>query len=696
MKKTKLFRLIIAVTTAIILVVSGSISAMACTGFYMGSETTDNGSTFWGRSEDIRASYSKLLMVHPAETHEAGSYYSSSTGFKWPYPEKTLRYLMVKDSVFNESITPEPYAEAGVNEKNVAISATVTLSGAKSGILGTNDPQVSSRNGGLAETDLASVVLMQAVSARDAMELVAKIIDTVGAAGREGFTVSDPKEVWYMEILSGHQYVAVKAPKDKIAVSPNVTMLDAIDITDTENVIASPNLIQVAEKAGTLVKDDNGRIRIASSYANITSVANRLYLGYYYLKGVDAAKALTTWPNPYFIDPRPAKNYSLYEAMRLLAYHGNAADSTDGKYNANPTGNGSAIGNGGTVESHVFENRSNMPDALSTVEWITMGPAEFSLYLPYYGSLITDTYESYWNADTKTFNEDSFYWVCRQIFTLSNEHRSAVDSSVSSFLEKYQKSLIDQQKSVDEAMLRIYNYDPALAQQKATELSKAVAGEAFANLKILLKALQDYAASATIARAAFALPESLTTAAPHYDIDVVGGADVPGDFQVTVDKEKKAVSVKGSGYVPNESLSVRVAYNSIPTAGANDAEAVVTADEKGNFETSLQSDAITKAPWLGGEKYYAAVAGSSASAPVFASAAKINAPLRLNVRLKAPYQLNISIDSTTWEYRSSNPAVAKVDKNGLITPVRVGTSVITVSATDGSGVSASIMLNVAT
>ncbi|MDR1156799.1 MAG: C69 family dipeptidase [Oscillospiraceae bacterium] len=502
-----------AVSLTVVFFVVTAIGASACTSFYLGKGTTENGAVIWGRSEDISARYAKLYRVHPAETHGEGEDYVSSTGFRWPYPAQTLRYTYVADSVLNEGYTPEPYAEAGINEKNVAISATVTLSGMRTAITGSRntlglDTLVSTQNGGLAETDLTSVVLMQATSARHAVELVAEVVDTVGAAGTEGFMVSDPDEVWYMQLLSGHQYVAVKAPADKIGFSPN--MPGNVDVSDVENVVASPGLISVAQQAGTLRLDEAGFIKIADSYANLpTSVAGRLWLGANYLHDEETAKALTPGYISYFQSPRPEKNYTLYEALRLLAYRGEGTSKDAGS----GTGNSSAIGNDGTVEAHVFETRDDLPTPLATVEWLSIAPPEFGVYLPFYGALVTETYEMYGRPDTASYNNadpdaNSMYWVFRELYTLCKGPRDATElgsralrtrygAGVQAFWERYQKSLIAQQTDVDAAMVEIYEHNPALAQKKATDISKAISEEAYVYAKALLRELKAFQAAGT-------------------------------------------------------------------------------------------------------------------------------------------------------------------------------------------------------
>jgi dipeptidase len=539
MKRKRILKKAFIFTLVVMLVISNSVTALACTAFYLGKDTTSNGSVIWGRSEDISASYRKQFMVHPAETHEDGEMFVSSSGFTWPYPEKTLRYTLIKDSYLNERQTPEPYAEAGMNEKNVAISATVTLSAGKTAIVGTSgiDRHVTTRNGGLAEQDLATVVLMQATSARDAVELVARIVDEKGSAGREGFFVSDPNEVWYMQLLSGHQYIAVKCPDDMVGFSPNITGNVYSNINDTENVIASPGLISVAEQAGTLVLDDDGFIKVADSYGNpMTNVPARLWLGHYYLRGQEAADALLPGYMDFFSAPRNTK-YTLYEAMRLLAFRGEDTP----KYAGSGTSNSTAIGNDGTVEAHVFETRDNMPDALATIEWLCVAPPEFGVYVPHYSSLITSTFDKYYSPDSNAYNnndpdDNSMYYVFRELFTLckgprnstnlgSLEMRTRYGAKVKEFWERYQLSLIAQQADVDKAMLEFYNESPVLAQKKATRISHAISKETYEYAKQILKELKEFQNAQTEGQF---VPSVLLDekALPHYSFDALNDKTV--------------------------------------------------------------------------------------------------------------------------------------------------------------------------
>ena len=73
-----------------------------------------------------------------------------------------------------------------------------------------------------------------------------KIVEEKGAAEGNIVTIADKEGIWYMEILSGHQYVAILFPEDRYAVFPNTFFLGHVDFSDKERTIASKDV----EKSG--------------------------------------------------------------------------------------------------------------------------------------------------------------------------------------------------------------------------------------------------------------------------------------------------------------------------------------------------------------------------------------------------------------------------------------------------------------
>ena len=540
-------------------VAAGSVtSAGACTGMYIGSEESANGSTFVGRSEDIGKLYDKVFEVIPAADHADGDMYEGGDGFSMPYPARTYRFTVMRDSVkagdtiFNAdgSIASIAFGEAGMNEKGVAASATVSTdynAAAKAA-----DPL--NGDGGLCEVSLNSVILMQAESARDGVKKLAAIIDEYGSGECNSITISDANEVWDFETLSGYQYVAVRMPKDKVSVNPNMVVMNEIDVSDKENVIASPDLISLPQEKGFLVSsqlNEEGvenitKIDIQKTYGAKDfgdSQYSRYWQGVNYLNSelsssVDIYRenADTVPAGPFNMLFDADRKIDTYEALRLLAYRGEGT-----KYDSNTKGK-YAIGNENQAECHVFEIRQDMPEALSIVQWQTMSRAEFSVYLPYYSNLLTDTSDIFkseyleWIDDIEEVIDDddfpadtSAYWVYAAINDLCDNDRERYGANVKKFWENYQKQLIAQQADVDAAMKQIYAYSPALAEQKATELGKAVSEEAFGYAKSILTELRAFIAEHGNDKEVF-VPTVLTeNKLPTYSINMEGvnGTGIP-------------------------------------------------------------------------------------------------------------------------------------------------------------------------
>ncbi|MDR1412549.1 MAG: Ig-like domain-containing protein [Actinomycetes bacterium] len=703
----------IILTMALVL---GSVApAVACTQVYFGADTTDSGAYYYGRSEDISNSYSKLRKVVPAADHEPGTQYESSTGFKWPYPEHSLRYTITPDSYYNEHISPEPYGEVGMNEAGVAVEGTVTLGRAKDEITapGTGDPQVSSRNGGWAETDLATVLLMNAHTAREAIQLAKEIIETVGAAGREGFQVSDAKEVWYMEMLSGHNAVAIKLPKDKVGFSPNRTMIGAVDLSDTQNVIATRNFLELPTRVGTLVTDAFGNIISNQSYASSTNATTgRTYLGYYYLQGVSAAKSLDNQPQQLLLDPRRDNPYSLMDAQRFLAFHGDENDALDGKYLSYTNGNGNAIGNRGTVEAHITEVHDTYPPAVAQIEWMAMASAEFSIYVPSYGNLVTDVYHGYYDADSDKSARDygSIYWVARGLQDFGDgtsatdnvNARANVAPALSALLKSWQTKLNLQSDTVEQGMIALALHDPSKLETVATALYVNIGEETYDFMKQAYDEIKDWKDNGSTD---VWLPSpSLAALSPHYSLDVLTGdagqaiADLPfvdllGISPTSDDDLSLYVGASTSipvTFTPIDASNKGLQWSSAdPSIASVDGVGQVTANKAGTTTITVKADY-----WPDGASYTFAKT-VIVKQPV--TSLKLSATtLALTVGSASTVSATVlpgSAQNKSIFWKTSNPSVATVI-DGVVTAVGKGSATISAVAADGSDVVDSVTVTV--
>ena len=463
----------------------------ACTGFIIGKDLTTDGSTLYGRTEDLEPNHNKNFVVRERKYNKAGDKFVDETnGFSFDLPAVSYKYTAVPD------VTPEQgvFDEAGFNEEGVSISATVSASANDD--IQKVDPYVKD---GIAESALTSVVLPHVKTAKEGVELLAKIVREKGAAEGNIVTIADKTGVWYMEILSGHQYAAIKFPDDKYAVFPNTFFLGSVDKNDTENTILSADLEKTARDAGTY-KEINGSFHIAQSYNPPLAEADRsrVWSG---IKALDP-NADVNYDDEYFeLMHSTSDKLSLRDAMNLQR---NRLEGTDFKPQDQMELDGKGIpdrtkvdpvykypiSNPNVMEAHIFQLKDNLPaNTGGGILWLAMGSPRNAPYLPYYGN-ISNTSQPYQEMST-AYNENSWYWTVSRINDLVAKYPELFeDGSIRSEIERMESQWMEEQPTHDNEQISL-SEQPEQASLKATKDSMERADSVFKRLKEIQKIAED-------------------------------------------------------------------------------------------------------------------------------------------------------------------------------------------------------------
>ena len=383
-------KLLVYVTTIVTAVILATVSASACTMIYVGSDYTDDGATYLARSEDYSNSYNKIAYVSEHGKHAAGSTYEGCYGFTHTFTHDSYSYTATADD-FLSGTCPDcgqkhahtPMEECGTNEKGVSVSAMVTLSWNSK--LKAADPMVS---GGMCESDMTTVLLGEATTAKEGVELLMNIYDTVGAEERSGVLIADQNEAWYVENYTGHQYIAIKLTSNMIAISPNMGAIGLVDLDDTDNVIASADIINAAKTAGTYVGDEEANtIDFRGSYSN-TSINARMINGLNYLLGETKFASDNITSADFTIsnvkDGEIVPLYTPIKTNRTIT----TKDMVD-FYKVN------GIGNTSNLEWHIFQVRPTGAMETATIQWLGIENGQYTVAIPYYPVLTTKMYDGY-------------------------------------------------------------------------------------------------------------------------------------------------------------------------------------------------------------------------------------------------------------------------------------------------------------
>ena len=463
----------------------------ACTGFIIGKDLTTDGSTLYGRTEDLEPNHNKNFVVRERKYNKAGDKFVDETnGFSFDLPAVSYKYTAVPD------VTPEQgvFDEAGFNLEGVSISATVSASANDD--IQKVDPYVKD---GIAESALTSVVLPHVKTAKEGVELLAKIVREKGAAEGNIVTIADKTGVWYMEILSGHQYAAIKFPDDKYAVFPNTFFLGSVDKNDTENTILSADLEKIAQDAGTY-KEINGSFHVAQSYNPPLAEADRsrVWSG---IKALDP-NADVQYDDEYFeLMHSTSDKLSLRDAMNLQR---NRLEGTDFKPQDQMELDGKGIpdktkadpvykypiSNPNVMEAHIFQLKENLPASTGGgILWLAMGSPRNAPYLPYYGN-ISNTSQPYQEMST-AYNENSWYWTVSRINDLVAKYPELFeDGSIRSEIERMESQWMEEQPAHDSEQISL-SEQPEQASLKATKDSMERADSVFKRLKEIQKIAED-------------------------------------------------------------------------------------------------------------------------------------------------------------------------------------------------------------
>ena len=372
--------------------------AFACTAVFLGSNLTADGSTVFARLEEYSSDegWPKLFEVIPEGVHPAGEGYTGCYGFTWTFTHDSYGYTAFRDNN-SRGVCPDcggthahtPYQAGGTNSKGVSVTATETL--VAKGAVTAVDP--FNTESGIEEAEIPTVLLSEASSAREAMLLLTSIYATTGAYGASGVIVADSDEAWYIENLSGSQYIAVRLNADLVFVCPNISAIGLVNLNDTENVAASGGLIETAVRAGTFSGDaEAGLIDYAASFDGVpdsvyprlaaglnTLSGENVYPGHLTSSGIEGSAFRISNVNPEGNIVPP------YTNIRLKGKPG--VRDVMAFYQQEP------ISRHRSLETHIFQISG--PADQGTVEWVSMADNRSSVFVPWYPMETTEVFGSF-------------------------------------------------------------------------------------------------------------------------------------------------------------------------------------------------------------------------------------------------------------------------------------------------------------
>ena len=387
----------------------------------VGKKASLDGATMAARNDDTFTPKCPLhYVVYPAYHDQPNQIKSYLNNFVGDRPADGYQYQgMPNVEVEKEGV----YDENGFNEKNVGMSATESVY-ANERVLAFDPLNTDS---GLNEDVIVSMVLPFINSAREGVEYLGKLVKKYGSAEGNGVIFIDKDDVWYMEIVTGHHWVAQRIPDDCYAVTGNRVAIQEVDFDDPDNFMWSDGIVSFVEDHNLNPDMDGWNFRRIFGTANVFDQhynTPRQWYGHHLLYP-DLKLDPLDFDLPFVM--KAPKKISLEDIEYFLGSHyqntpydplGHDGSEQD-KKRFRP------ISLNRTQNSHVLEVRTDLPEHAQTINWMTFGGVpSFAPYLPLFGN-VNEVPDAYANTPADfDLDKPSAYWLYRSLSMIVESHHS--------------------------------------------------------------------------------------------------------------------------------------------------------------------------------------------------------------------------------------------------------------------------------
>ena len=440
---------------------------MGCTTILVGKNASFDGSTMVARTEDAPSGvFRAKKFVNVAPEEQPRKYKSVISKVEIDLPNNPVRYTAVPNAILDNGI----WGQCGANEYNVSMSATETIT-SNERVLGA-DPLVDC---GIGEEDIYTIVMPYIASAREGVTFLGNLLEKYGTYEMNGIAFQDENEIWWLETIGGHHWMARRVPDDSYVIMPNQLGIDKFDFDDAfgakKEFMCSADLLDFVKKYHldlSIDGDFNPRHAFGSrSDADHTYNTPRAWILQRYFNpttntydGINADYRPDSDNLPWARIPE--KKITVEDIKYALSHHyqGTEYDSYSKDIHSVKKGTLRPIGINRTNFLGLVQIRPYMPDELKCLQWLAIGSCVFNAIVPFYTNI--NRTPDYLANTTNQVTTENFYWTNRLIAALCDAHfadtashieryQLKVQSQSTALINKYDEKFIAEKVSKDSA-----------------------------------------------------------------------------------------------------------------------------------------------------------------------------------------------------------------------------------------------------
>ena len=322
----------------------------------------------------------------------------------------------------------------------------------------------------LGEEDFVVLVLPYIRSAREGVLRLGSLLEQYGTYESNGIAFCDRDEVWWMETIGGHHWIARRVRDEEYVIMPNQFGLDRFDMEDAkkdgrENLCSADLEAFIAEYR--LDGNNDGAFNprlIFGSHEDSDHVYNTPR-AWYMARYFNPTSRRWTGPDADYTPESdnipwswvPERKITVEDVKTVLSsyYQGTPYDPY-GRGSGPDKGRYRPIGISRTGVTGILQIRDSAHGAQG-IEWIAYGSNAFNACIPLYTD--TDKLPDYVSRVSLDVDVRNFYWASRLIGLLVDAHYSACQQP----LERYQQQILTESRKI------LNEYDKKIASAKDRE-----------------------------------------------------------------------------------------------------------------------------------------------------------------------------------------------------------------------------------
>ncbi|MBO4356485.1 MAG: C69 family dipeptidase, partial [Clostridia bacterium] len=275
------------------------------------------------------------------------------------------------------------------------------------------------------------------------------LLEKYGTYESNGIAFNDENEVWWLETIGGHHWIARKVRDDECVIAPNQFGMDYFDFNDA---FGAQNEFLCSKDLREFIKDNyldmnttdcfNPRFAFGSrsDADHVYNTPRAWFMGRrltpfsHKWDGTDAEFGPESDDIPWSL--KPDIKVTAEEVKYILSsYYQGTPYNPHSSQNTGKKGIYRPIGISRTGVTSICQIRSGVPEEIKAVEWISFGSNAFNAALPVYAN--TDVMPEYLSKVTLDVSTNNFYWGSRLIGALADSHYG----SCIQIIERYQNAV---------------------------------------------------------------------------------------------------------------------------------------------------------------------------------------------------------------------------------------------------------------